>query len=218
MEEPCSCVFCKQNRFFYHKQIGLKYDDAIVYEDDNVFVTPDISPVIKGHYLIITKNHIHGYANANEATMISLKKAIDYLKNKIYKSNEFTFFEHGAIEEGKAGASINHAHLHVLPGWHEISKIVDNTNVYTKKMRFTRDNFKEMAESYPYLWISNYHTSYLYSVDKLPSQFLRKIFMEAHETQYTYNWREEFDNQYSLQMYLETLNMVKIERKKENND
>ena len=42
-----------------NKKIGLNGTNWTVYEDENVFITPDISPVLKGHFLIVSKEHIN---------------------------------------------------------------------------------------------------------------------------------------------------------------
>lgn len=202
------CVFCENNRFAYHKKIGLRYDNAIIYEDENLYITPDISPVVLGHYLIITKKHIHGYANASEEILESLEKAIVFLKKEVYKNTTITMFEHGAIKDGTAGASIDHAHLHVVPGtYSKLFELVDHEGLHVKKILYTEAALKMLADKSPYLWVTSNGQSWLYIVDKLPSQFLRNLFMSMVTTSYDYNWREQYDNKESIEMYKRTLNM-----------
>ena len=55
--------------------LGLEGESSVIYADENVFVTPDIAPVVKGHYLIVTREHINSYGNADEKIYVSLEKA-----------------------------------------------------------------------------------------------------------------------------------------------
>lgn len=75
----CDCFFCKDKRFLLNRRLGLAGESSVIYEDENVFVTPDIAPVVKGHYLIVTQEHINSYGNADEKTYDSLEKAKKFL-------------------------------------------------------------------------------------------------------------------------------------------
>jgi len=108
------CFFCN-GLFQLNKKIGLASEESIIYQDDNVFITPDIAPVAKGHFLIISKVHWNSFANADENTYTSLEKAKDFLRNSVFKDTKILFFEHGSVRKNTAGACIDHAHIHVIP-------------------------------------------------------------------------------------------------------
>ena len=83
------CPFCKESFFPYHKKLGLCIEDAIVFSDEYVFVTPDISPISEGHYLIITWEHYCNFASAPQKVRNSFYNALRFICEKIYKSNDF---------------------------------------------------------------------------------------------------------------------------------
>ena len=98
-----------------NKKIGLSGTDWGVYEDENVFITPDVSPVLKGHFLIVSKMHINSFGNGSEEIFLSLQKAKEILVEKVYCQEKILFFEHGAVISHTAGGCIDHAHLHAIP-------------------------------------------------------------------------------------------------------
>ena len=77
-----------------NKKIGLSGTDWGVYEDENVFITPDVSPVLKGHFLIVSKMHINSFGNGSEEIFLSLQKAKEILVEKVYCQEKILFFEH----------------------------------------------------------------------------------------------------------------------------
>ena len=111
----CDCFFCGNRRFSVNKEIGLNCRDWTVYEDENVFITPDVSPIIKGHFLIVSKKHINSFGNGSEEVFLSLEKAKQILKKYVYNKKRVLFFEHGAVISHTAGGCIDHAHLHAIP-------------------------------------------------------------------------------------------------------
>ena len=111
----CDCFFCGDGKFLMNKKIGLSGTDWGVYEDENVFITPDVSPVLKGHFLIVSKMHINSFGNGSEEIFLSLQKAKEILVEKVYCQEKILFIEHGAVISHTAGGCIDHAHLHAIP-------------------------------------------------------------------------------------------------------
>lgn len=50
------CVFCEENRFYYHKLSNMKFDDAIIYQDDNFDVTDNILVFIEDPEITIPQS------------------------------------------------------------------------------------------------------------------------------------------------------------------
>ena len=71
------------------------------------------------------------------------------------------------------------------------------------------ENLIGLADKHPYLWVSDQEKPFLYVVDELPSQFLREVFMQCRSSDYTYNWRDEYTNKKSIEMYKKTLDLYK---------
>jgi len=91
--------------------------ESYMAETDSLVLIPDVSPIIRGHCLIVTRKHMHSFAQAEKDVWNDLSKikqvAIDYF---IPHSSRYFFFEHGASPELKtSGGCIAHAHIHLIP-------------------------------------------------------------------------------------------------------
>ena len=104
-----SCIFCKISE----GTIPAKK----VYEDEDVVVIEDISPVAPVHLLLIPREHI---VNAND-----LQPEHDGLIGRIYRIAARIAREKGISEDGfrivtntnaGAGQSVFHIHFHLLGG------------------------------------------------------------------------------------------------------
>ena len=201
------CVFCNENRFCLNKKIGLDSEQAVIYEDEYIYVTPDLAPLSEGHLLIVSQEHYNSFANAPRDVRNSLMKMLEYLSEDIYRDSDITWFEHGAVFEGTGGASIDHAHLHVIPKSLKLIEAVEHDKKYIEKKSYTEKNFVELLLKQPYLWIGSRKTSYLYYVNELPSQYLRKKVMELLHGE-DFDWKENFYLESSIKKYKDTLNLI----------
>ena len=204
-----NCIFCQENRFYNNLKVGFTLSESLIYEDEYIFITPELAPLVPGHLLIISQNHYNSFAGTPTNVQDALQKAIDYIHNNL-NYNQITWFEHGAVFSGKGGASIDHAHLHVLPYDFPIQQAVESYNKYLKKVQFSKDVFHPLAEKQPYLWISDgFHSSSIYYVDNLPSQYLRNIVMQL-QGEKEYNWKYNFMKKDSIKKYKETLDRIHL--------
>ncbi len=39
------CVFCKENRFRLNQKAGLDVQQAVIYENERICITPDLAPL-----------------------------------------------------------------------------------------------------------------------------------------------------------------------------
>lgn len=184
------CVFCLNTRFNNNKLVSLSAEESILFENDKLYVIPDIAPLKLGHVLIITNEHYTNFFSTSPEIKNDVKKLQDNIRKlyrKIYNSDTL-FFEHGSLKEGDAGSSIEHAHLHAIPFTksikNELDKIVDNLPI---KCNIIKEN--DFNGEYSYLYIENeIDGNYIYKVDKLPSQFLRKFIANLLDSE-VYNWK-----------------------------
>ena len=92
------CPFCDGTRYINNKMANLPTTEAILFENEDLYVRVDISPLCLGHCLIITRKH---YLNFFEIP-IDLKQQVKKIMEKIrsiYKklyNSDVLFFEHGA--------------------------------------------------------------------------------------------------------------------------
>jgi diadenosine tetraphosphate (Ap4A) HIT family hydrolase len=202
----CDCYFC-DGLFQLNKRIGLASEDSIIYQDDNVLITPDIAPVAEGHFLIITKTHWNSFANVDDNTYYSLERAKEYLKRTVFKGKRILFFEHGAVKENTAGACIDHAHMHVIP----ISFDIDidkyiRTFVSVERIIANKRNIQQcVKDEQPYVFYEiDGDGQWYYPVDVLPHQFFRMMVSYRFSVN-NFRWGEQYKTEESKELFRNTL-------------
>lgn len=201
------CVFCKGERFPYHAKVGLDTTEAIVYEDKNVFITADLSPLMIGHFLIVTQDHNNSFANTGLEVLKSLRCGIEFLIDFVYESKSFTFFEHGSVIPNKGGSSIDHAHVHVMPFDIGMAEHVSKDNKFINKSNYAESLHLSYKSGQPYLWIGNQSESFLYEVEEAESQYLRRLTKEIIGGKSDYNWKYAYQKSDSIEMYKKTIEL-----------
>lgn len=199
-----NCNFCK-NFFRLNKEQNLPEKESILYEDENIYVMPDISPLEIGHVLIVSKRHYQGFASADKKTIQSLKNFLGYYKRKISNRN-FTVFEHGAVIKNSAGASIDHAHMHILPFEFNLRDRIARD--YGKPEAIHIDDLEELGKAmqpYFYCMDSNITEGYIFKVGTVPSQILRKMVNELLNNMINYNWKQQYQNLDAKIMFYKTI-------------
>jgi len=101
------CLFCKISK----KEIP----SSKVYEDDKTFAFLDISPISKGHTLVIPKNHSQNIYTMPTDDMNALMQTTQKIANALKKSLKCDGINLGMNNEKPAGQLIMHAHMHVIP-------------------------------------------------------------------------------------------------------
>lgn len=200
-----TCLFCKENRFSINKKLNLPGEDSIIWEDDQIYVAPDLFPICIGHLLISSKFHYNSFANAPTITICSVKRTIDFLKTNIFRGYPFTIFEHGAVEKHTAGASIDHAHMHVVPISFDLQAEIEKSPLIKCNAEpcAINDLFKLGVQNHPYIFCQGRNqTSVIFRVGELPSQFLRKLI--ANKLGCEYNWKESIGSLAFKERFIET--------------
>jgi diadenosine tetraphosphate (Ap4A) HIT family hydrolase len=209
-----SCPLCPDRILKLHRSIGISYNNPIVFQDENVFVIPDISPICCGHFLIITRDHINSFGSASDKTFVSLKSAVEFIKNSVYRTNTIMLFEHGAVFPHTAGASVDHAHMHIIPLSANLEMIIDryiyrSCTILSHKIRADQFILQQFAENnQPYLFYATINDAWAYPVEKLPNQFLRRALVDYMHIETNYNWKLAYNTEESKALYTQTLNMV----------
>lgn len=173
----------------------------VLYSTENLYVAVDISPLCIGHILIITKSHYFNFYELPKEMKEETKKIIEKIRvlfQEVYHSDTL-FFEHGSLQSGKAGASIDHAHLHAIPFFGNLEKILEELG----KPIFCDILSSDFSKNFSYLYIENLKFKYLYKVDELPSQYLRKLLGKKIGNQ-KYDWRSHYLTKDSLERVEQT--------------
>ena len=175
-----NCPFCINTRLENNKIANLPTNDTILFQNNNIYVQVDISPLTIGHILIISNYHYLNFYEMPKEIKDDVIKIKEKLK-KIYKelyNTDVLFFEHGSAQSGYAGASIDHAHLHCIPYNNYDLKNTLNNLLGDNKECDILTNY-DFNNEFSYIYIENENDGKLiYKVNKLPSQFLRKLILE----------------------------------------
>lgn len=211
-----NCFFCKDERFSLNRMLGLEAESSVIYEDENVFVTPDIAPVVNGHYLIVTHEHINSYGNADEKVYTSLEVAKQFLINDIYHTDNVLFWEHGAVLSHSAGISIDHAHVHAIPVSFNLKIDAYLDSLYFIKSTRQILNYESLRgialNGQPYIsYEYKNREKYYRCVNWLPSQFFRIMISKYYFQEY--NWKLQYKEKRSQQLFENTLEMSRLNKK-----
>ena len=109
------CVFC--NIVKIGNNNNEKEKNVILYEDDLVLITQATGSPVRGYLMIVTKQHINGFAELSKEELKHIEKLINIIKEfyKKYFHIDSILLEHGSTESGRHPKSIVHAHLHLIP-------------------------------------------------------------------------------------------------------
>ena len=90
-------------------------DKYIISKTDNAVLTINLFPYIDGHLLIIPKRHIRKFSEINKKEWKEIQELIDLgiriLEEELGLENTNTVYREGV----KAGVSLEHLHLHIIP-------------------------------------------------------------------------------------------------------
>lgn len=113
------CVFCREILEGRSRARSGEATPYFFWEGAQVFVVADISPIVVGHFLIVSKSHRTNFwddwpeANSELNTIIALFR--QFTADHLGKTA--VAFEHGvgASLGEERGACIDHAHVHLAP-------------------------------------------------------------------------------------------------------
>ena len=101
------CIFCKIVN-------GDKLE-SVIYENDNFFSIPDVSPIVEGHSLIISKKHFETTLDLPDslgAELLDCIKKTSLILMKKYNVEGFNVLNN-SFEV--AGQIVKHVHFHIFP-------------------------------------------------------------------------------------------------------
>lgn len=118
------CIYCK-----------LVKGELPVYkvdENEHALAFLDISPLSKGHALVIPKKHVETILDMEADEVGALFKFVRRVTNKIKLSLKPDGFNIGINMHKAGGAMVEHLHIHIIPRWVDdgggsIHSIIHNT-------------------------------------------------------------------------------------------
>lgn len=121
MSDKHDCILCDEIGEEYSLSSLLepsKTNEAkVLAETDALILIPDISPIVPGHCLILTKDHLLNFSKIAERIWNELSQIKIMARELSAKSADSPFFfEHGSNSVSPSStACIAHAHIHVIP-------------------------------------------------------------------------------------------------------
>lgn len=101
------CIFCDI--------IANKIPRRTVYEDDQVVAILDISPLSYGHTLVMPKQHVTDFLDADRELVASVVKVTQDLSKHIMAATNADGLNIVSNCKEAAGQSVDHLHFHIIP-------------------------------------------------------------------------------------------------------
>ncbi|MFX0080143.1 MAG: HIT family protein [Candidatus Hodarchaeota archaeon] len=101
------CIFCKITR----KEIPSK----IVYENNLNLAFLDISPISKGHTIVIPKNHYSTIEDIPDKELIEVYKIVKRIATMIHEKLQIDGYNILQNNFTAAGQVVKHFHIHIIP-------------------------------------------------------------------------------------------------------
>lgn len=216
------CVFCdeinlqqgKSNNYTYN--IYVSENKSIIWKNNEITLLSDILPISKHHLLLVPNRHILSISHMTKTERNSLFKLCDKIieENKKLGLNTI-MFEHGtgSVFKDSTGASITHAHLHII-GVKDTFSVRDLLPKDLEKYNIRRTSlFEEFKENkYNYIFVEECDRScFIINQVKIPSQYLRKIIGEKCHNN-CWDWRKNINNSFveNIELYRTLLDGVKL--------
>ncbi|MBW3013238.1 HIT family protein [Candidatus Woesearchaeota archaeon] len=122
-----NCIFCKI--------IKGDIETDFIYENTNYVAFMDISPVAKGHLLVIPKKHYPFFIDMPEKEFAEMNKVVHKLAIALKKATDADY-----IHLGIEGMDVHHTHIHLVP-----RKAKDDLATY-KRTKYDDGELNEYAE------------------------------------------------------------------------
>ena len=101
------CIFCKI--------IKKEIPSDIVYEDNKFLAFLDITPINKGHVLVVPKTHSVNILDTNDSVLTQVRPVAKKVAKAMAKAVGAEGFNVGVNNGSVAGQVVMHLHLHLIP-------------------------------------------------------------------------------------------------------
>jgi len=180
-----NCVLC---------DIPVRDTGRILFQDDFFFVTPSLGPIVEGHLLICSKEHLPamGYLDKEWGRKLrTIREKIEQIFLEVY-GEKALMFEHGEIKGvcKSSGTCIDHLHLHILPLNISLREKIIQDGFGVQEIESLKELADYVKQKKPYLFVHDKNGRYVsISRENIPSQYLRRITAEKIGEE-QWGWRE----------------------------
>jgi len=179
------CDFCDEfsggrNNAFYSRY-GSDLRNRTIFYTQNFKVLPSLGQIVEGHVLIVPVRHYTALADMPRGPVEEMSGLAHRVRVALsINYGPCLLFEHGSRGDNSGGCGIYHAHLHAVPA------VGSRDPICALKGMFRHQRLEGITEVgtkarglKPYLYYEDTNSnSYLFEVDYLPSQYMRKLLVE----------------------------------------
>ena len=188
------CEICREiqdpTHFQQYFPDAWPFQTRRIYENQDCFIVPGVSPQVYPYLLLFTKRHVLNIQQCNILESKSIKQGLNFLAKSPIFTNGLLFFEQ-ANQKEKSSYCIDHAHIHVIDVSIPLARFV-------KHMEYkfvTIDHFFELhLERYLMVGTRVKGSTILY-INENPSptnQYFRRI-IAGMKGDDCFNWRLKFN-------------------------
>lgn len=162
-----------------------------LYESEKFTVICDVHPLIKGHLLIIPKQHLSCVGAYDLSHFNEVKELINKASVFLNKSfGKIAIFEHGIF-----GQSVFHSHIHLLPYSGDTETVVPEGKNHSREFFDISELKVELEINGGYLFLSIDNKNYLVDKDLVKPRFFRDRFAGVLDVAERGNWKEMRENE-----------------------
>ena len=173
-----------------------KYTRRVALESRLSAVIPSLGPLVDGHSLICPKKHRISLAEMSPEELGDLVAVSEHLERVLRKCFGMPVhrFEHGNAKNlSRVVCSVEHAHLHLLPAEVNLVDVLINEHGF-QEIAEGVSSLPQIAGEEEYIFYSSPSgDSFIRTleVEKIPSQFFRRLFAASLGNRENWNWRDE---------------------------
>ena len=166
--------------------------DLIVSETENLYLIRDKFPIVKDHYMIISKQHF-GCMGELPSSYFSEIEELRITLVKIFKDQKFIGYEHGraghCVKLQGSQVTCHHFHLHYLP-----LNVDLNSTLLSRFPRHNLPKLQNMSEffqrfgEYLYFEDSNRNGFFYTASSAVESHLLRTLICRASGLEHRSDW------------------------------
>lgn len=167
-------------------------DNEILWSSNTFILALDTAPLTEGHVLIFSRKHETSFSVLINDVESELRQAVSIAGGLLSAAyGEFTYFEHGAMSFTRnAGACVDHAHLHLVPGLYNLLPSISTD--YPEVARYADyESALHAMTGNPYvLFGSQSFGTYATPAPRCTTQYLRKLISIQANVPDRWNWRD----------------------------
>jgi diadenosine tetraphosphate (Ap4A) HIT family hydrolase len=177
------CDFCDEFSSGRHNAYARRYAPqpaGRILFDGPFHVLPTLGQIVEGHLLIIPIGHVRALAGLPNEQLLHLEDLCRQVRSVLHDVyGNCVFFEYGIKDKRSGGCGIDHAHMHAVP---VTAKGVLNFLIQEfggARIDSLVDIERESGQNSYLFFEDASQERYVFSVDNLPSQYMRKLVAES---------------------------------------